>query len=70
VVVPEITETTALGAAYLAGITTGLWTEEDTQGMWREGARYEPHFAEDRRQELLAEWRRALQRSQRWVVDG
>ncbi|MDQ6745836.1 MAG: glycerol kinase GlpK [Actinomycetota bacterium] len=70
VVVPQITDTTALGAAYLAGITAGLWSQEDVRSMWREGARYEPRFGDDERHALLAEWRRALQRSQRWVVEG
>jgi len=70
VVVPEITDTTALGAAYLAGITAGLWSQEDVRSMWREGARYEPRFEEDERHALLVEWRRALQRSQRWVVES
>ena len=42
VVVPEIAETTALGAAYLAGIATGVWSAEQVGEMWREAARYEP----------------------------
>ena len=42
VVVPEIPETTALGAAYLAGVAVGEWSEEDVRAMWREAARYEP----------------------------
>ena len=42
VVVPEVAETTALGAAYLAGVATGAWTERDVRTMWREAARYEP----------------------------
>jgi glycerol kinase len=69
VVVPTITDTTALGAAYLAGIAVEQWTEDDVRGMWREGARYEPNMSEDQRQSLLAEWRRALQRAGRWVID-
>ena len=48
VVVPEISETTALGAAYLAGVATGLWTEEQVRSMWREAARYEPRMARGR----------------------
>ena len=67
VVVPEISETTALGAAYLAGVATGLWSEEDTRRMWREEARYEPRMADDRRKALLAEWRRALDRARGWA---
>jgi glycerol kinase len=68
VVVPEISETTALGAAYLAGVTTELWTEDETREMWREAARYEPKMSDDQRQELLSDWRRALERSRRWVL--
>jgi glycerol kinase len=60
VVVPEIAETTALGAAYLAGIATGLWTVEQVGEMWRQAARYEPRMSEDERQVLLAGWRQAL----------
>jgi glycerol kinase len=67
VVVPEISETTALGAAYLAGVATGLWTEQGTRDMWREAARYEPRMSEDESESLLADWRRALERSRAWV---
>ena len=63
VVVPEITETTALGAAYLAGVATGLWTEEQIRGMWREAARYEPAMGEDERTSLLAGWAQAVERA-------
>ncbi len=42
VIVPAIAETTALGAAYLAGIGAGRWTAEEVAEMWREAARYEP----------------------------
>ena len=51
VIVPEIAETTALGAAYLAGIATGRWTEERRRReMWREAARYEPRMGADERE--------------------
>ena len=63
VVVPEISETTALGAAYLAGVATGAWTEADVAGMWRQAARYEPSMSEDERATLLAGWRDALARA-------
>ena len=68
VVVPQIAETTALGAAYLAGIATGGWSAEEARGMWREAARYEPRMGEDERETLLAEWRRALERSRGWAA--
>jgi glycerol kinase len=67
VVVPEVSETTALGAAYLAGVATGLWTEEDTRAMWREAVRYEPRMHAGERERLLGEWRRALERAEGWV---
>jgi glycerol kinase len=67
VVVPEIAETTALGAAYLAGIATGAWTPEQVGEMWREAARYEPRMGAERRDSLLAGWHRALERSRGWA---
>jgi glycerol kinase len=66
VIVPEVAETTALGAAYLAGIATGEWTAEQVREMWREAARYEPRMAEAEREELLGRWREALARSRGW----
>ncbi|HYN91098.1 MAG TPA: FGGY-family carbohydrate kinase, partial [Thermoleophilaceae bacterium] len=63
VVVPEISETTALGAAYLAGVATATWSEEDVRSMWRQAARYEPSMSEDERKSLLAGWARALERA-------
>ncbi len=68
VVVPEIADTTVLGAAYLAGVATGLWTEEDVKGLWTESVRYEPTMGDDQRQSLLADWRRALERAGHWVT--
>jgi glycerol kinase len=68
VVVPEVSETTVLGAAYLAGVTAGLWTEADTRDMWTEGRRYEPRMSVDERAALLADWRRALQRARGWAM--
>ena len=65
--VPEIAETTALGAAYLAGVATGIWSLEEVGRMWREADRYEPRMEEEQRQRLLAEWRRALERSRAWA---
>jgi glycerol kinase len=68
VVVPEVAETTALGAAYLAGIATGGWTVEQVGEMWREAARYEPAMAEAERERLLAGWHRALERAKHWAA--
>jgi glycerol kinase len=60
VVVPEISETTALGAAYLAGVAVGEWSEADVREMWTEAARYEPQMSDDQREELLDGWRKAV----------
>jgi glycerol kinase len=68
VVVPELAETTALGAAYLAGIATGVWTLEQVGAMWRVAARYEPRMEADEREALVSGWRRALERARRWAV--
>ncbi|MDQ3720398.1 MAG: glycerol kinase [Actinomycetota bacterium] len=63
VVVSEVAETTALGAAFLAGVATGVWSEEDVRAMWREGARYEPQMADPRREALVDGWHEALARA-------
>ena len=68
VLVPEIAETTALGAAYLAGVGAGLWTiDEVSRREGRERARFEPSMSEDERESLLADWRRAVERSRGWA---
>ena len=67
VIIPEIAETTALGAAYLAGIATGAWDLEEVAAMWREAARYEPRMGEDERETLLAGWGRAVERAAGWA---
>jgi glycerol kinase len=68
VVVPEVSETTALGAAYLAGVGIGRWTIDQVSRNWRAKRRYEPAIGEDQREQLLADWWRALERSRAWAV--
>jgi len=65
--VPEIAETTALGAAYLAGIATGIWSAGQVGEMWREADRYEPRMEAAQREQLLVDWKRALERSREWA---
>ncbi len=60
VVVAEIAETTALGAAYLAGVGMGAWSVSDVREGWRAGTRYEPRMGADERDALLAGWADAL----------
>jgi glycerol kinase len=62
--VPEERETTALGAAALAGLATGVWEDLDTlAALWRAGDRYEPELPEDEAERLVADWRVALKRA-------
>jgi glycerol kinase len=63
VVLGETAESTALGAAYLAGVGIGLWTISDVRDSWRERRRYEPRMGEDERAGLLAGWADALARA-------
>jgi glycerol kinase len=70
VIVPEIIETTALGAAYLAGVGAGFWTREEVAEMWREAARYEPRLETGERDRLLGRWHDALERSKGWAPAG
>jgi glycerol kinase len=67
VVVPQVTETTALGAAFLAGVGAGAWTQDEVRRLWREAARYEPSMSEDERAWRHAEWTRAVQRARGWA---
>ncbi|HMT05526.1 MAG: glycerol kinase GlpK [Solirubrobacterales bacterium] len=66
--IPEITETTAFGAACLAGIGSGKWTIDQVRGMWHPAARFEPVMSRDEADSLLADWHRAVERSRSWVT--
>lgn len=70
VVRPRITETTALGAAYLAGLATGFWQDEDELArQWQVERRFEPTLPADAREGRLAVWHRAVDRARDWVRD-
>lgn len=60
VVRPRITETTALGAAYLAGLAIGYWDEEEIVQQWQVERRFEPTISIDQREALRDSWRRAI----------
>lgn len=67
VVRPRITETTALGAAYLAGLAVGVWDGEgEISAQWGVDRRFEPAMESGQRESLLAGWRKAVERSMRW----
>ena len=60
---PQVAETTALGAAYLAGLAAGLYgSPEEVAGAWRLDRRFEPTMPAGERQKLLEGWRRAVAR--------
>jgi glycerol kinase len=63
VVLPEVPETTALGAACMAGVGVGLWRQDRAASDRREGRRFEPRMGADERAELLDGWSRALERA-------
>jgi glycerol kinase len=68
VVRPEVTETTALGAAYLAGLATGVWSATDElTNLWRAERRFEPMMSTDECESRRAQWRRAVDRSRLWA---
>jgi glycerol kinase len=67
VVRPQVTETTALGAAYLAGLAVGFWKNpEEIAHQWRVERRFEPSMPEARSRELRDRWREAVTRSRGW----
>jgi len=67
VVRPQVTETTALGAAYLAGLATGFWPSPDSLRAGRQGdRRFEPRMAEGDRAERRALWHKAVERAKAW----
>jgi glycerol kinase len=65
--VPEITETTAVGSAYLAGLATGFWESRDElDAKWKLGRRYESRMGEEERNRLHGRWKEAVERSKGW----
>jgi glycerol kinase len=71
VVRPRITETTALGAAYLAGLGSGFWRDAaELDQHWQVDRRFEPMMAGERRAFLRGQWQRAVERSKRWADPG
>ncbi|SDB88264.1 glycerol kinase [Raineyella antarctica] len=68
VVRPQVTETTALGAAYAAGIAVGYWHgEQDVRKNWQEAARWQPAMPEQERERLFRVWHKAVTRTLDWV---
>lgn len=67
---PKIRETTALGAAYLAGLATGIWRSvEEIQSQWTLDREYAPSMQEKERSTLLKRWNRAVNRARKWMLE-
>ena len=68
VLIPKVPETTALGAAYAAGLAVGYWSDTDAlRKNWATDRRIEPDMNPDERKRLLASWRRAVEKSRGWI---
>ena len=68
---PVVAETTALGAAYAAGLATGFWrSTEDLVQNWNEDKRWHPTWSEDQRRDGYAQWKKAVTRTFDWVDVG
>jgi glycerol kinase len=68
VVRPKVTETTALGAAYLAGLATGFWKDaSEISQQWQVDRRFEPQMKAHEREAKLARWRQAVERAKAWA---
>lgn len=65
---PVDIETTALGAAFLAGLATGLWNDqEELKSLWTTDREFNPQLSDEKRTELLSKWNNAIERSKNWV---
>jgi glycerol kinase len=68
---PDVSETTALGAAYLAGLAVGYWQgEDDIARNWRAGRTFTPQMDRARADRLYARWQAAVERVRGWAVEG
>lgn len=67
--VPRVSETTALGAAYLAGLATGMWqTREEIRATWKLARRFEPGMKPAEREKLYDRWTKAVEKSRGWAA--
>ena len=68
VIRPEILETTALGVAYMAGLTVGFWkNEEELHKQWKSHRVFSPEISREETQKMLNKWNKALSRSKNWI---
>jgi glycerol kinase len=65
---PLLTETTALGAAYLAGLAVGYWnSRKELQSNWQLDREFKSQMSEEEREHRYARWKRAVERSRNWA---
>ena len=70
VIRPVVAETTALGAAYAAGLAVGFWKDRDElRANWQEGERWQPTMKADERDRLMRNWSKAVSKTLDWVDD-
>ncbi len=68
---PKVAETTALGAAYLAGLAVGYWEDlQQVRDNWALDREFQPDMSEDQRDRMIARWRRAVKRTRGWEEGG
>jgi glycerol kinase len=68
VVRPVVSETTALGAAYAAGLASGVWkNQDDLRRQWKADRTWEPRWSEDQREQAYAGWTKAVERTFDWI---
>ncbi len=66
---PKVLETTALGAAYLAGLGVGYWQKEELNKVWQSDAVFEPQMEDSRKEKLYRQWQKAVKRSMNWIEE-
>jgi glycerol kinase len=70
VIRPQVTETTALGAAYLAGLAVGFWSSiDELQQYWQKDKIFSPTMIDDRRKDLQKNWKKAVKAAQAWTEE-
>ena len=68
VIIPEVQETTAMGAAFAAGLAVGVWkNQEEIRVLWKESKKFLPSMSEENRQKNWAGWKKAISRSLNWA---
>lgn len=67
---PKITETTALGAAYLAGMAVGLWSQDELAEKWKLEQAFQPAISSQERDQQYRWWKKAVQRSLNWIEES